>query len=94
MNDSVKSIADIKKYVKLIFKNVDLLNNGFALDCITVIFHSATMDITNFDEKTGKATTGYFLHPNSYGEIKEKIIHHCGEEKVNKQLRPNITIAP
>lgn len=91
---SLISIKDFKSYAKRIFKDVDLLPKGFGLDCITIIFHKTTMEILDFDERTGKLKKGHFLYPSNYTELLKRLRFHCGEEKIISRLKPNITIQP
>lgn len=87
------SVSELKLFAKKHFKDIDLLNSGFALDCITVVFHQTTFQITNFDElNTFKIDTETFRWPESGVEMLQKIISHCGRSKVEGQLNKNIAI--
>lgn len=87
------SVSELKLFAKKHFKDIDLLNNGFALDCITVVFHTTTFEITNFDELNNfKMDTANFKWPESGIEMLQKLIFHCGRTKVEKLLNKNIAI--
>jgi hypothetical protein len=86
-------IKSIKKWAKSVFIDVDMLSNGFAIDFINITFNKGFMHVADFDETPPhKLREGTFYAPETYSELLEKLIHHCGREKINKMLKDKITI--
>lgn len=82
---------DIKHFSKKIFKDIDLLNEGIAIDLITVVFKKKIMTIWDYT-LDGKCKEGHFMMPKSEKEFLKKLMYHCGRQKVESQLKNNIGI--
>lgn len=89
-NNQKEKIKSIKQAAKLYFKDVILLNWGFSINCVTVIFKKNTMEIADFDPESCKCNGVNFFIPESFPELIKRLKFHCGEEKIQKQLRNNI----
>jgi len=91
--DLCLTLKEVKVWARRVFKDVDPLPSGFALDCITVIFKNKVMVIRDYDENPpNKLNEGTFLWPKTAHEILKNLVYHCGEEKISKRLKNNITI--
>lgn len=87
------SVGELKSFAKRVFKDIDLLPQGFSIDCVTVVFHKTTMQVSNFDEQNNfKLKSDFFLWPQSGVDMIKRLRFHCGQEKIDKQLKSKITI--
>lgn len=84
-------IKDLKSLSKRIFKDVDLLSNGISLDLITIVFKKNVMVVWDYSLE-GKCNEGNFMMPKSESEFLKKLMHHCGRQKIESQLKNNIEI--
>lgn len=93
VTEYIISTHELKAFAKRIFIDIDLLPNGFSIDCVTVIFHKTTMQVSNFDEHNNfKLTEAQFLWPESGVDMVKKLRFHCGQEKIDQQMKTKITI--
>lgn len=84
---------NIKHWAKELFKPTEFspLDKGFMLNRVTVLAKNEVVEITDFDGN-GKDTTANFLMPSSRAELIKRMIHHCGEEKINGKLKNSILV--
>lgn len=78
--------------VKNLFKRFSLMTHGksigFAINQVTVLFNiNGTMEISFF-ETNGKSTVKKCPIPDNEYELLRQLKSHCGEEIIQKQLKP------
>jgi hypothetical protein len=88
--EAVLNLKQIKRIAKDCFKDCDLLLNGFAIDCVNVRVRKRTITISNFF-LDGSLTEADFLFPTSKADLLKKLIHHCGREKIEAQLKSTVS---
>lgn len=81
-----QTIKMLRKSAQSSFKDVDMLNYGFAIACVTVVFRNKVMHVMDFDADSGKCRETHFLLPETFPDMIKKLKYHCGEEKISKQL--------
>lgn len=84
-------IKPLTKGAKSVFKKIDPLPHGFGIDCITVVIKGGVLLIWDFDADSGKCKEGIFLIPETTKDLLKKMMFHCGEEKVNSQLKNSVS---
>jgi len=83
-------LKDIKYVAKNYFKDVYPLPHGFSIDCVTVRVRNKTMTLINFF-LDGSSTEADYLLPISGPDLIKKMIHQCGREKIESQLKNTVS---